>query len=384
MSRPVNDSALFRVDLLAQTAEERLAPGDPLSWGTMRVVMAGIEIWNGDANLTSSALCLLRSTRSDFSGPIDGVSATNPLIHHCGLLPEMGCPIGASWRVRHDGDRVSIDSIVRAATIDGDVEVDGIAAPLVVERDLYIDRIRAFAIAVRDGLQCEPGRYTGEIDPGLAPVFAAFWDEYARLLSSRELMATELTANRIAEELASADSSAVEAAPGMFLIPIVDARQSRDIVARVERAVWNGATINADRAIDRAIRDAEVLDDASHADLIEELRDVLFAATRELASELVPGSVLAEVELIRYHAGGHYLDHRDTPEIGATPRVLSLVWYLNDDFTGGETRFINPDIIVTPVAGVAIAFSPVLMHRAEPIGSGTKFAVIAWYHSIAR
>ncbi len=82
---------------------------------------------------------------------------------------------------------------------------------------------------------------------------------------------------------------------------------------------------------------------------------------------------------MRYHPGGHYLDHRDTPAIGATPRALSLVWYLNDGFTGGETRFVSPDIIVSPVSGVAIAFSPVVMHRAEPIVAGTKYAVVAWY-----
>src|ERR1039458_9770299 len=94
------ESALFSVELLIQNAETGLSPGDPLSWGTLRLVMAGVEIWNDAANLTSTAFCLLRTTRGDFAGPIGGVSDTNPLIHHCGLLPEMGCPIGASWRVR--------------------------------------------------------------------------------------------------------------------------------------------------------------------------------------------------------------------------------------------------------------------------------------------
>jgi Rps23 Pro-64 3,4-dihydroxylase Tpa1-like proline 4-hydroxylase len=94
--------------------------------------------------------------------------------------------------------------------------------------------------------------------------------------------------------------------------------------------------------------------------------------------------VLAEVQIVRYHPGGHYLDHRDTPAIGATPRALSLVWYLNGNFTGGETRFVGPDIIVSPVPGVAIAFSPVLMHRAEPVTAGAKYAVTAWYHEIPR
>lgn len=376
------DSVLFRVELLTQNAESALAPGDPLSRGTMRVIMADVEIWNDAANLTSTALCLLRTTRGDFVGPIDGVSDTNPLIHHCGLLPEMGCPIGASWRVRHVGGDVHIDAIVRAREVGADVEIDDVATPLIIERAAYANQVRAFAIAVRDALECEPGRYTGATDPSLAPMFAAFWAEYTMLLSDRSLIATELTATRIEEALASPDYSAVEAVPGMFIIHVCDAEQSAAIVACADRALWKNATINADRSIDRSVRDAEVLDEAANADLVKDVRDLLLQATCELASDIVPGSVLEEVQVVRYHPGGHYLDHRDTPAIGATPRVLSLVWYLNDGFTGGETRFVNPDIIVSPVGGVAIAFSPVLMHRAEPIVAGTKYAVVAWYHQV--
>jgi hypothetical protein len=377
----MEDAALFRVELLTQDAGSRLAPADPLSLGTMRVVMAGIEVWNGEVNLTSSALCLLRTTRGDFVGPIDGVSDTNPLIHHCGVLPEMSCPIGASWRVVHIGDDVHVDLVVRALEAGEDIGVDAIATPLIIDRVVYADQIRAFANAVRDGLEGEPDRYTAAIDPSLAPVFDAFWTEFAMLLSNRDLIATELTAARIEDALA--DDPIVEAAPGLFLLHVCDSGQSGAIVDRADRAAWKGATINVDRSIDRSVRDAEVLDESAHPDLIEDIRELLRVATCELAAQLVPGSMLKEVQLVRYHPGGHYLDHRDTPAIGATPRTLSLVWYLNEGFAGGETRFVSPDIIVSPVSGVAIAFSPVLMHRAEPIVAGTKYAVVAWYHAVS-
>ena len=376
------DTALFSVELLAQDAESDLTPGDPLSWGRLRLVMAGVEIWNDQANLTSSALCLLRTTRSDFVGPLGGVSDTNPLIHHCGLLPEMGCPIGASWRVEHIGHDVHIDTIVIASEIGEDVEVDGLPAPLIIDRATYANQIRAFAIAVRDGLEREPGRSTAEPDPSLAPMFEAFWTEYALLLSSRDLIATELTPARIESLLASSESTIAEGAPGMFVIAVCDAEESAAIVARAERATWTAATINVERSVDRSVRDAEVLSNDADPGLIAEIREWLAPAADELADQLAPGSELAEVQLVRYHPGGHYLDHRDTPAIGATPRSLSLVWYLNDGFTGGETRFVGPDIVVSPVAGIAIAFSPVLMHRAEPIADGTKYAVVAWYHDM--
>jgi len=376
----MTDGALFSVQMLTQDAQTELAPGDPLSPGTMRVTMAGIDIWNDVANLTSSALCLLRTTRGDFVGPMSGVSETNPLIHHCGALPEMGCPIGASWHVAHVGNDVHIDTIVRASEVGADEPVLGLPEPFVIDRALYTDRIRAFAVAVRDGLEGEPDRHTAAADPMLAPLFAAFWTEYAMLLSSRELIATELTPDVIEELLA--ESAIVEATPGLFVIDVCDADQCAALVARAERATWIGATIN-DRSLDRAIRDADVLDEAAHPELIAEVHELLALATSELAGEVAPNAILREIQLVRYRAGGYYLDHRDTPAIGATPRALSLVWYLNDGFSGGETRFVGPDIIVTPVSGVAIAFSPVLMHRSEPVAGGVKYAVVAWYHDVS-
>ena len=73
--------------------------------------------------------------RGDFAGPMSGVSETNPLIHHCGLLPEMGCPIGASWHVAHVGENVHIDTIVRASEVGEDETVIGLPEPLVINRN---------------------------------------------------------------------------------------------------------------------------------------------------------------------------------------------------------------------------------------------------------
>jgi prolyl 4-hydroxylase len=143
---------------------------------------------------------------------------------------------------------------------------------------------------------------------------------------------------------------------------------------------WRAAEINADLEVNRAVRDADVLGEVEHPQLIAACRDRLFAATRDLASALVPRTVLAEVQVVRYVPGGTYVDHRDTPAPGATPRALSLVWYLNDGFGGGETAFVERDVALQPLAGLVVAFRPELLHRAEPVTTGTKYAVTAWYH----
>ncbi len=182
--------------------------------------------------------------------------------------------------------------------------------------------------------------------------------------------------------------SVVEVAPGIYVTRAFEAGEAADLVAGAARATaWQDAGINANLDVDRSVRDAEVLFEpaagagSAERSLIARCRDRLFLATRTVAAAVAPKTVLAEIQIVRYHAGGRYVEHRDTPELGATPRALSLVCYLNDDFTGGETVFINPEITIPIVTGNVVAFSPILLHRAEPIITGTKYVITAWYHT---
>ena len=102
----------------------------------------------------------------------------------------------------------------------------------------------------------------------------------------------------------------------------------------------------------------------------------------DLAAQLAPAAVLAELQLVRYRTGGTYVEHRDRPACDAAPRSLSIVGYLNDDFTGGSTVFPELSVTVRPQAGKAIVFAPDLLHRADPILQGCKYAITAWYHTI--
>ncbi len=183
--------------------------------------------------------------------------------------------------------------------------------------------------------------------------------------------------------------SVEEVAPGIYVTRAFEADEAADVVATAARATtWQDAGINADLQVDRSVRNAEVLfessgpvESAAHA-LMGRCRDRLFACTRTIAVTFAPKTVLAEIQIVRYHPGGRYVDHRDTPAIGATPRTLSLVCYLNDDFTGGETVFTDPATTIPIVTGTVVAFSPVLLHRAQPIIAGTKYVITAWYHTL--
>jgi predicted 2-oxoglutarate/Fe(II)-dependent dioxygenase YbiX len=173
-----------------------------------------------------------------------------------------------------------------------------------------------------------------------------------------------------------------ELAPGVFAARAFSADEAailRGIAATTEG--WEPAVINADASVDRAIRDAEVLHAHANPRLTGMCHQRLLAITSERASVMAPEGVLGEMQFVRYAPGGAYVDHRDAPEGGATPRVLSLVCYLNDDFRGGATVFSESGVRVQPQSGLVIAFPPQLLHAAEPVTDGTKFAITAWYHA---
>ena len=127
------------------------------------------------------------------------------------------------------------------------------------------------------------------------------------------------------------------------------------------------------------------------------------------------------LQMLRYEPGGFYRYHTDyepthcSQPIG--PRILTVFLYLNDDFEGGETRFTNLNLSVTPKRGRAVMWPSVLgvdkdgaaspgaredadavgdgwhghwhrtwkvdprtTHEARNVLQGTKFGVNAWIH----
>jgi predicted 2-oxoglutarate/Fe(II)-dependent dioxygenase YbiX len=81
--------------------------------------------------------------------------------------------------------------------------------------------------------------------------------------------------------------------------------------------------------------------------------------------------------LVRYGAADHYVPHQDTGP-GLEDRYLSVVCYLNDDFSGGQTSFPGLNYVATPQSGKAIVFPSNYLHGSEPVTSGEKFVLVSW------
>lgn len=85
---------------------------------------------------------------------------------------------------------------------------------------------------------------------------------------------------------------------------------------------------------------------------------------------------LEEFRIKRYNSntGEQFADHVDVASLDSSKRYLAFLFYLNDDFVGGETLFL-PDKQVQPVKGSVIVFPPTWQypHAGLPLISGTKY-----------
>ncbi len=79
----------------------------------------------------------------------------------------------------------------------------------------------------------------------------------------------------------------------------------------------------------------------------------------------------------RYEPGQRFAPHYD----GAFTRSsterseLTLMVYLNGDFTGGRTAFEELGVVVTPRAGTALLFQHLLLHEGCVVQSGVKYVL---------
>ena len=82
--------------------------------------------------------------------------------------------------------------------------------------------------------------------------------------------------------------------------------------------------------------------------------------------------------ILKYQTGQEYKMHADAG--GGNDRVLSLVWYVNDEYEGGEIEFPYFNYKLKPPAN-SILFFPsnyIYAHIANPVKEGTKYAVVMW------
>lgn len=103
-----------------------------------------------------------------------------------------------------------------------------------------------------------------------------------------------------------------------------------------------------------------------------------------------PISHQEELQIVKYQEGGKFSQHFD-PRKGtpAESRIATLLVYLNDDFKGGETTFVELDLKIKPKKGKGILFVnldkthqiiPLSKHCGEVVERGNKWICTKWIH----
>ncbi|MEW6210236.1 MAG: 2OG-Fe(II) oxygenase [Acidobacteriota bacterium] len=97
-------------------------------------------------------------------------------------------------------------------------------------------------------------------------------------------------------------------------------------------------------------------------------------APAEIADRRVAG-LNERLRFYRYDAGQNFGPHTDgcyARENGERS-LLTLMIYLNADFAGGETFFLQSEKLIAPETGKALVFSHHLWHEGRPVTNGRKY-----------
>ena len=85
-----------------------------------------------------------------------------------------------------------------------------------------------------------------------------------------------------------------------------------------------------------------------------------------------------EYSILKYGQGQKFVNHIDDHK--DHHRRMSWVYYINDDYTGGEISFPRFNLTYKPAANELIFFPSnyVYNHSVLPVIEGTRYAVVSW------
>ena len=94
------------------------------------------------------------------------------------------------------------------------------------------------------------------------------------------------------------------------------------------------------------------------------------------------------VQFLGYPPGGHYKGHNDGESFNyetrqwerCMPRDISFLFYLNDQYGGGELEFGDLGLTIKPKKGMMIAFPSYkeFAHKVHPVTWGHRYTLVSW------
>jgi prolyl 4-hydroxylase len=104
----------------------------------------------------------------------------------------------------------------------------------------------------------------------------------------------------------------------------------------------------------------------------------------------LPNNKQDKLQVVKYNEGGMFHPHYDAQYGSNTStRCATLLVYLNDDYDGGETSFVDIGLTIQPEKGKGILFwtldanrkiIPQAKHCGEKVRRGNKWICTKWVH----
>jgi predicted 2-oxoglutarate/Fe(II)-dependent dioxygenase YbiX len=160
------------------------------------------------------------------------------------------------------------------------------------------------------------------------------------------------------------------------------AEECQIFIARSERDGYDEATINTARGavLAKAVRDNArlMIDDSELALGLWQRMTGLLPATIGRSTAV---GFNERFRFYRYDVGQKFAPHYDGhfQRDDGDRSELTVLFYLNDDFAGGETKFYTDDRTlrhtIRPERGMALVFAHLQLHEGASVTSGRKYVL---------
>jgi Rps23 Pro-64 3,4-dihydroxylase Tpa1-like proline 4-hydroxylase len=96
----------------------------------------------------------------------------------------------------------------------------------------------------------------------------------------------------------------------------------------------------------------------------------------------IPLDAVMDISILKYKEQDHYLFHSD--HCLSCPRTLSFIYFVNDDYTGGELSFKNPgtddgfDVIPKKDRLLIWPSNFLYPHRVKKVTNGVRYTIVSW------
>lgn len=97
-------------------------------------------------------------------------------------------------------------------------------------------------------------------------------------------------------------------------------------------------------------------------------------------------------QFLKYDINDKYDEHNDSEDwkdgrlVKVVNRDISVLFYLNDNYEGGDLEFTKLGLTVKPKKGMMLAFPSYFefSHRVHPVRSGTRYSLATWIETVNR